>query len=1016
MENSTTSRKFEVMVRVTNGVITLPWKFLKNWYALLTKIRTYGLKTIFLGSALLATGLGIKLIMKILSSRKVKAALNRIRDKLGRIWFSKLIEMCASKVLIDNRRQFKELEIGIKHAVSGNHSHLKSATDRCKANTFMEMFAAATGRIPYHHSCSEAQNAKSLLNSRFYYHAKDLAQPMKNDKLSDDNVIVMTDVDYYVDMPGIMQGNDIMLYTFIPQSVAGYLTDGSYVVNEYDELVCHINGGAKYKHKLWDYSSDHLIVDHWWGSVLYLLETRYVSETTRMVYMNCRRKVYGPIGWFVPGVRLARKSFVCGEIVHNKYQRKVNDKVEVVHSFAHLNSSNSVDVSEDLLQALKIRVDRSKDPTISDVERLLKTLEVENASVKAPMLLVIITNIQLDELFLKVMSTIHGQSTVVNYQAVGPLATEDGKPSLRVLPNAYSRDMCAPVTSYNNDVAAVKGRVTDIANRNVELPPAFYSWMVEFIDKLLGDNRGTLVPYDYNNIYQRFNRPTQRTLLNRCKEWFYTEAARVRSFVKKEPYGKITNPRVISTLPTSHNAVLGQIVQAFSDHVLKKQDWYAFGRHPTDVTRYIMDRAANTSVIQSKDVTRMDGSHGKASALLVEAALVGAFAPEYREEVRDAFRKERYTIGVTKNGYKYEIETQNNSGSSATTLYNTLPSAFMDYCSNRRMMDSKSAWEALGVYGGDDSLSFDGDVLFQKHIHAKMGFVLKVDEYKPGEAVPFLGRYYLNPWTTPDNVCDMKRQIRKLHLTSAVATIPDELVMRRKAEGLMITDPRTPFLGEWARAVVRITTAIPEKYAKMLENQTSYWAKYDRPFTNNASTDALSLFWIINTSLDYSVCTKAENAFRKATKISDLDIGYLWDETPQVEIEAATGDEIRKPNKTTTVYDQLDTELKKALSFPVLPKYELIPNESIKKILETARVDIGDKNKYHARPKQGGSRNAKQTRKVVKTEGVSVHPNPGYKLNNTQNASKRKPKTPKTTAQGVKSSAAATEPKGANHE
>jgi len=193
---------------------------------------------------------------------------------------------------------------------------------RAEANLAIENFAATAG-LELHSFEGSLADVDNISTQRDYHFAKDLQMAAKYDP-STNKLIKMVDVDYYTDMRSHLNGNPLILYTFVPCHVGGSTNNATYCVNQNNRVVTTVRGGGKYEHELWHYDVDHLIVDHWWGSAVYLVEQQQVDDDRRLIFLNPIRFVYGPFAWFLPGERLRRRNYLHGQIAHQRYVRTID--------------------------------------------------------------------------------------------------------------------------------------------------------------------------------------------------------------------------------------------------------------------------------------------------------------------------------------------------------------------------------------------------------------------------------------------------------------------------------------------------------------------------------------------------------------------------------------------------------------------------------------------------------------------------------------------------------------------
>lgn len=818
-----------------------------------------------------------------------------IRDYMGIEMTSNLIHFMSGPVSSSYRQIFKDshVENMVQHAAMRNHSHAEAARLRCYANTAMSSFITTLGYREYSVSRSLTEENNEVEGTRLYYHAKDLQMRVTNDPLCDQHMIKLTDVDYYVHMPDYLTGNHLIMYTFVPLTVAGNTTDGVYRVDNNGELDVHVNGGGHYNHPLWDYETDHVMVDHWWGTCFYLLESKNIAQDRKIIYFNHIRTIYGPLGWFIPGYRLRHRNLKFGNIAYIKSMVRVENKFEIQHSFASIRDNTCANILDKQLVAIRSRLRHSKAPTMSDVERIVRMDVQVDAHVIAAILYEVLSNQELSYL---VSDSRHHPITTVEfgdnkYMPLGALVTEDGTAAIRKITEPYMNDAAHPVRSFNSDQSCIKGRIHDVKNPVRTVPPFYHQCLHEFARLLVPDHiANTLVPQDFSYMTEQWKRPTQRSLLDRVKHVLYhVKPWAVKSFQKAESYAKVTHPRNISTLPTGFNARLGQFYYPLSEFVMKPAHWYAFGRAPQEIGRAVMAKATGRQRVIIDDTTRLDGSCGEFHHLINKTCAIRAFAPQYKAELSSLLEREAHATGFTSFGLDYKADFNTLSGSSDTSTKNSNTTAFLHYVERRISgLQPIEAYEALGMYGGDDGITFDCNPDVLSRVYAKTGLLVKTDIVEAGGPVPFLGRYFLDPWTVPNSICDIPRQLRKLHLTATPKTVSTDLILLRKAEAILVTDPETPILSTWAKRVVDFTQHVDQRAKLRMEHlllrDISYWSRFEDPFPpcenkDLVNTVAKSMF------ADPAKVDLLEAHLQQAIKLTDLPL-LIDDTPPKVDIDA----------------------------------------------------------------------------------------------------------------------------------
>jgi hypothetical protein len=827
-----------------------------------------------------------------------------LRLLIGNKLYSLLVQWCSTPLSPDRRKLFRDLTLDHRMVSSGQstHSHPQAAQLRGVANAMMDNFALMLGKPLYSVSCSRSEQDHSSGNRLFYF-AKDLQQNYKFDRLTANSIVKMTDVDYYVDMPQYLNGNDVLLYTFVPQAVAGTTHNGSYRVLPNNQVETHINGGANYVHPIWDYETDHIITRHWWGSSFYLVEQKILSDDRRLIYLNYIRSVYGPLGWILPGYTIKHRQMVFGEMAYVKFMQGDKDPV-VKHSFAALRDYTTAVVEDKTLVTIRARLLHAAKPTMSDIERVLRSQDVKEPDVIAGILYLAMMDPLLSKLIVS-----NPNYPITKYEAgdnvytpIGRNVLEDGKPAMRKITEPFMLDAAHPSRSQNSDQACLQGRIHNVKNPVKKVPPFYYQCLKEFSTFIVPDHlANTLVPEDYDFIHKSWNRPNQRALLERVKHMlYYNKPCVVRSFQKAEAYGKVAHPRNISTLPTGHNARLGQYVYVFAAHVMKNQHWYAFGKHPSEVADIVYTKTSKSITAIPTDISKLDGSGGPFHTDIEASVLVRAFAEPYKDELSALIRREASINGFTSYGLHYIANDNTLSGSSKTSVRNTLVTAGVSYVAYRCAgFTPEQAFDALGIYGGDDGINYDIDPAILVKVFAKTGLVLKADVVQMGSPVPFLGRYFLDPWTCTNSVADVPRQLRKLHLTASPPSVPRDVVLKRRAEAILITDPETPILSDWAKAVLRIvnvTDKEAQRYAHLTASDVSYWSKYAAPFPPSGNKALVNA--VVSDMFAGNLRVIFLLARLNAAKTIE-DMVFLVDDTPpKIEVDAALQGVIHKAPNT----------------------------------------------------------------------------------------------------------------------
>lgn len=739
-----------------------------------------------------------------------------------------LMYYCSTTCCKDLRQNFRYITtLDFKRGLPGQHSHPEAAHGRTVANDIIDAFCQKSSLNRYDFMTS-ASVSKSSSGSRFWYFMKDASQIPKWEPMPSNPLITMIDVDYYVDLPRFLTGDPVCLYTFTPSGVASTTTNGDYWFDEDSVVTLQVHGGASYTHKLWNFDVDDLTIDHWWGSVVYIVESIKLGLDRRLVLLNPIRKIYGPLGYFLPGRRLQRRSVVAEGVA------RVRVGSDIVMSKS--GSRSQIVIPENALETARIRLASSLKPHISDVERIFAGLKVDD-HVHAATIFYSIYNSYVPPVNSNItLRDLH------SFQAVGKLLLEDGKPSMRPLATPMMQSF-APVKSYNNDLACINGRLDAVRNSK-PCPKECIGYREDFVHEILVSLqvKNSLVPLDFETYRDRLKNSTSIAQRMDGQEVFLLPSDRVRvsAFQKAEAYASVTAPRNISTLPASHNFRLGQFVYVLADY-LKRLPWYGPGRHPTDLSRRVLEIATQSLFLNNTDFVKLDGSTSEYVRSVYQLLMERAFAKIHQEEINKLLQAESTAKGYTQNDVIYAVDYTICSGSSDTSQLGSISNAYLQYSSYRSTgLNSTEAYSKLGLYFGDDGLSPDLDLVVQQRCCARHGYLIKSDVIKPGMPLTFLGRLFTNPFGSSESMADVGRQLRKLHLSDCPLSVSTDLILARRALAYLITDPQTPILSEWSRAILRLARVNDrQSQIDIAAREDSYWLFYESPFIHVRYDDAL---------------------------------------------------------------------------------------------------------------------------------------------------------------------------------
>jgi len=746
--------------------------------------------------------------------------------------YNRLLQFVSSALKPDFRSEFRRAtSFKYRNNVHQLHSHPAAAANRAVANEMIDNFCNLVGLSRFDHSTA---SSGKWVGSRLWHFAKDVRSALSFKRCATNCVETMIDVDYYPDMSEYLDGNNMFcLYSFVPETVTGEDHNTKFWFETNGNVVCQVDGGAVYEHKLWDYSADDLTIDHWWGSAVYAVDAFQCNSHRRLILLSPVRNIYTPLGWFLPGKRLQR-----WDVVKNNVACIRNSKG---FSMSRAGQRVSVDLPERVVVTALTRLSSSKTPHMSDIERIFRTEDIENyVSASA-----IFYDVWQD-LDIPVGSVATARGDEHSYQSIGPLCFEDGKVVVRSLSDNFFMSGYAPTRSYNNDEACIYGRITSV--RNTASCPVeclnFTNELISFICEEVGINHG-LHPFGYEDLRERLRNASNLAKRMDSSEILIPPADRVviSSFQKGEAYPKVAPPRNISTLPVGHNFRFAQFTYVAGE-VFKMLDFYGPGKHPQDLAARVVDISSASIFINNTDISKMDGSNSEYLARFYLLLMLALFHEDYADEIKKMFLAENTAKAFTGEGVMYDTQYTIASGSSTTSQRGTWANVLMSYSSLRMSgYEPRAAFLLLGIYFGDDGMTPNVPANTMQKCCARHGVLVKSEIVRPGDSLVFLGRMFIDPFFRKDTIADVPRQLRKLHLTDSPLSVPRGVILRRRALSMLITDLNTPILSHWARAVIRLTNDDPEVRPHIIElaaREDSYWLRFESPFEVPTMEESLS--------------------------------------------------------------------------------------------------------------------------------------------------------------------------------
>lgn len=693
--------------------------------------------------------------------------------------------------------------------VVANHSHPNSAAVRSQAASWLARQCAQIGRVPLFFQGSHHDAKKGRELSMAWHWTCDLNVPERALTVRPEHVLVLVDVDYYVDMPTLLARypfNPICLYTFTPSEAGAMREEYTYRFDRDGSVIYAVSGGAEFSHRLWDYSSDDLrAAGGWFDETSYwMLERRQLDKDHSVVWLFPAGKVRWGCDWLarfldltVDARCLQRFNPVQGDFV----RFRVNQPSLHAVTTARVGSSAACTIPASTDSVIRAAANAM---TATMTAFTIASHGVDKDS--APFLVDYYRNSS----ELAEPSVALGIEPVVNYE-MGPHFDGEAKPSVvPFMQPLVSGSAFAPLVSEGNEATAVKRRVLDIAN-DAEVDHRVDKYIDEFVDMFLqklGLQRNSLYRHDFQKMWDTQCSAAQRRQIEQVIAAADMEQS-ATAFLKREPYPELKEPRIITNFHGTDKTSYSLFIYALSA-VTKQAHWYGFVE-PAELERKICERVCRYRRIVEGDVSRQDGRTGKAMRLLELRLALALFHFSEHDAFLSCWRNQNHKRVWTAFSLSYHILWARGSGSAETSCFNTDENAFIQYMAFRvhhapgdplrgatqPQYSPSEAWDMIGLAGGDDMLTSvpdDFDVERFTYAASLVGHVYETAVVPYGSPACFLGRLYGELSVGSPNGCsDIRRQLVKFHLTTD-KNVPALVKFVEKASAYTITDPHTPIL------------------------------------------------------------------------------------------------------------------------------------------------------------------------------------------------------------------------------
>lgn len=609
-------------------------------------------------------------------------------------------------------------------------------------------------------------------------------------------LFVLIDSDYYLQewqLTDLLNLGPVLMYTYSLDRLGHNGEQGQFRFSE-GILTASFTGGGVYRHRLWDWSHDQLLLSGaGYSSIRVNVDSKSMDDVCRSIVLLTPTQhfpwpAYHAAHTLYSAPRLTR--LVPDVIVDKTGELIVESLTSGADVSILMNRSVSFQLDRDVYLNLVSAAKQSQHLSVSTIlretgdERVYLLKEILKAAAQTPL------NLPVDrpKHFVPIFSNLY----------------DENKEGGTIVTKPIISGALFPAASLASDRAGVAGRCEDVRCKEEPVAQDIADYSAEFRAHLV-DHLGDLRPKTIEEILDTCpSKDFQKWV--RADDPYVIPEKLHKTFMKLEAYPEVKDPRDIKDVPKTLVLHLSKFVHAVVAALKVKVKWYGFGMTTREIARRVMRVCEGKTRVCPTDFSRFDGTQGEFLFSEFVKDLLALFPPDYHKEIKFLFKQLHDKLHVTRYGHVFMVLYSMMSGSADTSCRNTIHNARANYISLRRCgLSPQEAWDRLGLYGGDDGLTSYPDPEIAKKTMLELGLKLKIEELVAPQPIPFLGRIYFSPWDRTNSCHEISRAANKVHMSPHNADNIDPRQMAwRKAVSLWVTDSQTPVLNVWARNVLRL--------------------------------------------------------------------------------------------------------------------------------------------------------------------------------------------------------------------
>ena len=731
---------------------------------------------------------------------------------------------------------------------SSNNGHAIAGAVRDAARTTISM-AVRAGGFQHFEISPSVHSSRGTSRAHPHYAPADLDQDFSDDVPGPNHAVVCIDTDYYVnDWSNYLTGGPAIFHTFAPTEVAGVDGDCRFRISN-NRVIYEVSGGNRWEHEVWDWTAfgEYIQVGAssrswcWHDYALALVGIRK-AFLYKVVFArpwdDCPHRA---LVWLLPQYSYYSFSFLDSDM-HARAPRRVRYADSTRPGW---NSLVSLQGSEPYISLGRENEDHSVSIRKEHYDAIMGLKTVQSVTTRC--LNMGIKDSQVLPMVCQYFENKGGADSVPER-----LANPSTKPKVHwplssfadaaeVSARCYSpamvtdENMMPMIRRWETISSSLDARVFSV--RNEKVPEAQHLHYVgEFLEMLIPEP-GVGVPYSVEETATMLSKPSQALMIKNIWDTADVEPRKlIEAFVKNEPCKK--DGRIISSFPDMryllHLSKFSLKMRDEALHAEHNSHWFMPGKTPAQIADEVCRYVAHVEDPMEIDYANHDGKVSPwCQRNVVNAAYKRYFHPKYHAEL-DAYLNTLISCPARSKrfGFRYDAGPGIKSGSPTTCDGNTILIGYGMYYAIRRLfgnsLSPQDAFLLIGLAFGDDCLFA---ARFRKMINAManhLGLEAKCEVYKPDEGIVFLARVFPDPLHTATSFQDPLRTLRKLHITTRNPSVPLADAAYDRCIGYLVTDPYTPLVSDYCKAMVRLYGPRVASHARREARQTKdrekpYW-------------------------------------------------------------------------------------------------------------------------------------------------------------------------------------------------